>query len=153
MWRLIFSFCLFTTHARLNTSKQLFKARNPYSRLRIVATYGFSAFEYHAEMHTHPYVRIRPSQGRYLLPCSPRKNGLVPLFPKNKILIFLCSLFSKIACVPLFPLFLGLCSPVPLKKKMPLFPWEGLKDTLPIYIWIPIFSVFTPAYASAYLDS
>ena len=34
---------------------------------------------------------------------------------------FPCSLFPKIACVPLFPLFLDLCSLVPLKK-LPLFP-------------------------------
>ena len=41
------------------------------------------------------------------------KNGLVPQIQN---LDFLCSLFPKMACVLLFPLLLGLCSPVPLKK-------------------------------------
>ena len=59
---------------------------------------------------------LRPSQGAGT--CSLRKNGLVP---QKQNLDFLCSLFPKIACVPLFPLFLCLCSPVLLKKKMPLF--------------------------------
>ena len=56
--------------------------------------------------------------GEVPVPLFPSKNGLVP---QKQNLDFLCSLFPKIASVPLFPLFLGLCSPDPLKK-MPLFP-------------------------------
>ena len=50
-----------------------------------------------------------------------KTNGVIP--PKQNF-DFLCSLFPKIACVPLFLLFLGLCSPVPLKQiaLVPLFP-------------------------------
>ena len=78
----------------------------------------------------YAYQRIEAlSGGGYLFPCSPRKNGLVP---QKQNLDFLCSLFPKIVCVPLFPLFLCLCSPVPLKKKCPCSavppnPWEGLR--------------------------
>ena len=54
---------------------------------------------------------VVPHENMALFPCSPKQN-----------LDFLCSLFPKIACVPLFPLFLGLCFPVPMKKKMALFP-------------------------------
>ena len=56
-----------------------------------------------------------------LFPCSPKQN-----------LDLLCSLFPKIACVPLFPLVLGLCSPVPMKNchcsPVPQNPWEGLNN-------------------------
>ena len=45
-----------------------------------------------------------------LFPCSPKIKSF-----------FLCSLFPKIACGPLFPLFLCLCSPIPQN------PWEGLR--------------------------
>ena len=64
--------------------------------------------------------------GGYLFPCSPRKTGLVP---QKQNLDFLCSLFPKIACVPLFPLFLGLCSPekIALVTLYPKNPWEGLR--------------------------
>ena len=55
---------------------------------------------------------MRPSQG-YLFPCSLEKMAL---FPQKQNLDFICSLFPNIACVPLFPLFLGLCYPVPLKN-------------------------------------
>ena len=58
---------------------------------------------------------------RYLFPCSPVINWLVPLFPKNRKCVFLCSLFSNIVFVPLFPSKFGLDSPVPLKY-MPCFP-------------------------------
>ena len=88
---------------------------------------------------------MRPSQcvcvcvgGGVPVPLFPSKKRHCSLVPQKQNFDFLCSLFPKIACVPLFPLFLGLCSPVPLrkndkkkkkKKKMPLFPktpWEGL---------------------------
>ena len=56
--------------------------------------------------------------GGYQFPCSPEINGLCPLFPKTKILIF------YVPCSPKLPLFP--CSPhfwtfVPLKN-MPSFP-------------------------------
>ena len=57
---------------------------------------------------------LKPSQGAGT--CSPRKNGLVPLFPKNKILIFYvpCSLkLPMFACSPYFYVFI------------PLFPWKN----------------------------
>ena len=58
--------------------------------------------------------------GAVPVPLFPSKNGLVP---QKRNIDFLCSLFPKIACVPLFSLFLGLCSPVPLNKLLvPLFP-------------------------------
>ena len=46
-------------------------------------------------------------------PCSPKTKSCFSMFP-----------VPKIACVPLFPLFLGLCSHAPLKKLalVPLFP-------------------------------
>ena len=73
--------------------------------------------------------------------CSlfPSKKWHCSLVPPKRNLDFLCSLFPKIACVPLFPLFLGLCSPVPLKK-LPLFsfpqnPWEGLFCGLSILLY------------------
>ena len=54
---------------------------------------------------------------------SRKNNGLDSLVPPKQNLDFLCSLLPKIACVPLFLLFLGLCFPVPLKKIafVPLF--------------------------------
>ena len=59
-------------------------------------------------------IRLRPSQWG--------TSSLVPLkyfsiFPcsSNQNLYFLCSLLLKITFVPLFPSFLDLCSPVPLK--------------------------------------
>ena len=61
------------------------------------------------------FTILRPSQGGYLFPCSPEINSLVPLFPKNRKIAFLCSLFPNIVFVPLFPSKFGLCSPVPLK--------------------------------------
>ena len=47
------------------------------------------------------------------------KMGLVP---QKQNLDFVCSQFPKIACVPLFPLFLGFLFPCSPEKKMPLFP-------------------------------
>ena len=66
-----------------------------------------------------------PGGWGYLFPCSPRKNGFV--HQKTNSWFSMCPCSPKL---PVFPLFLGLCSPVPLKK-MPLFPcspnpWEGL---------------------------
>ena len=71
-------------------------------------------------------VLLRPSQGCVCgggvpVPLFPRKRWPCSLVPQKQNLDFLCSLFPKIACAPLFPLFLGLCSPVPLKQ-LPLFP-------------------------------
>ena len=64
-------------------------------------------------------VNKRPSQGGggrgYLFPCSPEINWLVPLFPKNREVVLLCSLFPNIVFVHLFPSKFGLCFPVPLK--------------------------------------
>ena len=83
-------------------------------------------------------VPLFPAKKR---PCSPKQNldFLIKQTHQKKIcfvgwhvgLDFLCSLFPKIACVPLIPLCLGLCSPAPLKKKypwspVPQNPWEGL---------------------------
>ena len=73
------------------------------------------------------YQRIEAlSGGGYLFPCSPRRNGLVP---QKQNLDFLCSLFPKIACVPLIFMPLFPCSP---EKKCPCSPfppnpWEGLR--------------------------
>ena len=69
--------------------------------------------------------------GGYQFPCSPEINGLCPLFPKTKILIF------YVPCSPKLPLFP--CSPhfwtfVPLKicprPPVPQNPWEGLGDSV-----------------------
>ena len=59
--------------------------------------------------------------GGYLFPCSPEINWLVPLFPKNRKFVFLCSLFPNIVFVPLFPSKFGLCSPE-INALFPLFP-------------------------------
>ena len=63
----------------------------------------------------------RPSQGGYLFPCSPEINWLVPLFPKNRKFVFLCSLFPNIVFVPLKILPLFSCSPE-INTLFPLFP-------------------------------
>ena len=57
----------------------------------------------------------RPSQGDT---CSLVPLEKMALFPKNKILIFYVPCSPKL---PVFPLFLGICSSVP-QKQMPLFP-------------------------------
>ena len=44
-------------------------------------------------------------EGGYLFPWSPRKNGLVPLFPKNKILIFYVPCSPKLSVFPCSPYF------------------------------------------------
>ena len=80
-------------------------------------------------------LNSRPSQCVAGCTCSlvplEKKKRPCSLVPQKQNLDFLCSLFPKIACVPLFPLFLGLFSPVPLKKcpcsPFPKNPWEGLK--------------------------
>ena len=59
---------------------------------------------------------LRPSQEGVPVPLFPSKKWPCSLAPPKQNLDFLYSLFPKIACVPLFPLFLGLCSPIPLKK-------------------------------------
>ena len=69
--------------------------------------------------------------GGYLFPCSPEINWLVPLFPINQKIVFLCSLFPNIVFVPLFPSKCDLCSPVPLKQ-VPQNPWEGLIFVTPL---------------------
>ena len=68
--------------------------------------------------------------GGYLFPCSPEINWLVPLFPKNRKFVFLCSLFPNIVFVPLFPSEFGLCSPEinTLFPPVPQNPWEGLRE-------------------------
>ena len=62
--------------------------------------------------------------GGYMFPCSLEKMAL---FPQNKILILYVPCSPKL---PVFPLFLSLCSPVPLKKclcsPVPQNPWAGL---------------------------
>ena len=70
--------------------------------------------------------KLRPSQGSTCSLVLLLKNGLFPLFPKNKILIFYVPCSPKL---PVFPLFLGLCSP---ENNCPCSsvtqnPWEGLK--------------------------
>ena len=79
--------------------------------------------------------------GGYLFPCSHEINWLVPLFPKNRKFVFLCSLFPNIgffncspqnlAFVPLFPWNKCPVSPVPQN------PWKGLTTVFSIgtYIW------------------
>ena len=60
--------------------------------------------------------------------CSPEINWLVPLFPKNRKVVFLCSLFRNSVFVPLSPSKFDLCSPE-INTLFPLFPrtpWEGL---------------------------
>ena len=53
--------------------------------------------------------------GGYLIPCSPEKKSAFSLVPPNQNLEFLCSLFPKIAFVPLFLSILDFRSLVPLK--------------------------------------
>ena len=62
--------------------------------------------------------------------------SLVPLktwpcffVPPKQNLDYLCSLFPNIACVPMFHLFLGLCSP----EKLPLFPCSPKPLGEPLY--------------------
>ena len=49
--------------------------------------------------------------GGYQFPCSPEINGLCPLFPKTKILIFYVPCSPKLPLFPCSPSFLDLCSP------------------------------------------
>ena len=56
---------------------------------------------------------MRPSRGWGWVPLKKKA-----LFTKNKIVIFYVPCSPKL---PVFPLFLGLCSPVP-QKNLPLFP-------------------------------
>ena len=56
-----------------------------------------------------------PGGRGYLFPCSPEIDWLVPLFPKNREFVFLCSLFPNIVFVPIFFSKFDICSPVPLK--------------------------------------
>ena len=62
----------------------------------------------------------------------PSNKSLCSPIPQNQNLDFLCSLFSKVAFVPLNfrPSFL--CSPE-INALVPLFPWEGLKNKITIY--------------------
>ena len=66
---------------------------------------------------------MRPSQGGggVTVPLYPEINWLVPLFPKNRKFVFLCSLFPNIVFVPLFPSKFDLCSPK-INTLFPLFP-------------------------------
>ena len=78
----------------------------------------------YVEVIREPFSRGVP------VPLFPSKIWPCSLVPQKQNLDFLCSLFPKIARVSLFPLFLGLCFPVPLRK-LPLFlcspkPWAGL---------------------------
>ena len=59
------------------------------------------------------YDIVRPSRGGggYMFPCPPEINWLVPLFPQNRKIVFLCSLFPNIVFVPLFPSNFGIWSP------------------------------------------
>ena len=66
--------------------------------------------------------KLRPSRGGGgggTCPFSPRKKW--PCSPKTKSWFFYVSCSPKLPVFPCSPYFLGLCSPVPLKK-MPLFP-------------------------------
>ena len=70
---------------------------------------------------------MRPSRGWGMGTCSLVPLEKMALFPKNKILILYVPCSPKL---PVFPLFLSLCSPVPLKNclysPVPQNPWEGL---------------------------
>ena len=72
---------------------------------------------------------LRPSHGWGRVPVPSKKMVLFPCSPPKQNLDFLCSLFPKIACVPLFPLFLGLCFPFPWKNcpcsPIPQTPWRA----------------------------
>ena len=59
--------------------------------------------------------------GGILVPLFPSKKGLVP---QKRNLDFLCSLFAKL---PVFPLFIGLCSPEKIAL-VPQNPWEGFSN-------------------------
>ena len=91
----------------------------------------------------------RPSQGGgggYLFPCSPEINWLVPLFPKNRKFVFLCSLFPNIVFIPLFLSYLAFVPLSPWNKcpfsPVPQNPWEGLNKKIIIiersncHLWI-----------------
>ena len=68
--------------------------------------------------------------GGYLFPCSPEINWLVPLFPKNRKFVFLCSLFPNIVFVPLF------ASKFPeINALFPLFPQTPVRAS--ILVWFP----------------
>ena len=74
--------------------------------------------------------------GGYLFPCSPEINWLVPLFPKNRKFVFLCSLFPNIVFVPCSPQNLTFfpCSPE-INTLFPLFPKTPARATS-ISIWL-----------------
>ena len=67
---------------------------------------------YTAHYNTGQNLEVFP--GGHLFPCS-SEIWHVPLFPKNRKFVFLCSLFPNIVFVPLFPSKFGLCPHVPLK--------------------------------------
>ena len=74
-------------------------------------------------------IEAPPGGGCYLFPCSSKKKWPCSFVPPKQNLDFLCSLFPKIACVPLFPLFLGLCSPDKIAL-VPRFPKTTGRTTI-----------------------
>ena len=65
-------------------------------------------------MYVSKYQRGPPRGGGT---CSLEIDWLVPLFPKNRKFVFLCSLFPNISFVPMFP-----WNKCPVHQN----PWEGL---------------------------
>ena len=62
-------------------------------------------------MHIAWWWSLGGGGGGYQFPCSPEINGLCPLFPKTKILIFYVPCSPKLPLFPCSPSFLDLCSP------------------------------------------
>ena len=72
-------------------------------------------------------IIVSPPRG-YPFPCFNEINWIVPLFPKNRKFVFLCSQFPNNVFNPLFPLIFGLITMFLWNKyHFPLFlksPWR-----------------------------